>query len=61
GIVADDPKDDMFIACAVEGRARYIVSGDRHLLRLHRYERIRITTVAWFMHALERLERLRSL
>ncbi len=29
-----DPKDDMVVACAVEGNANYIVSGDPHLLAL---------------------------
>lgn len=57
GIIAADPKDDMFIACAVEGQARYIVSGDHHLLDLRRYGRVRIVTVAHFLRVLERLKR----
>jgi len=47
----------MFIACAVEGRARYIVSGDHHLLDLRRYGRVRIVTVAHFLRVLDRLKR----
>jgi len=61
GIVLPDPKDDMFISCAVEGRARYIISGDHHLQELRRHGRIRIRTVARFLRTLERLERWRSL
>lgn len=61
GVVVADPKDDMFISCAVEGRARYIISGDHHLQELRRYGRIRIRTVARFLRTLERLERWRSL
>jgi putative PIN family toxin of toxin-antitoxin system len=57
GIIAADPKDDMFIACAVEGQARYIVSGDHHLLDLRRYGRVRIVTVTHFLQVLERLKR----
>lgn len=57
GIIAADPKDDVFIACAVEGQARYIVSGDHHLLDLRRYGRIRIVTVTHFLRVLERLKR----
>lgn len=57
GVIAADPKDDMFIACAVEGQARYIVSGDHHLLDLRRYGRIRIVTVTHFLQVLERLKR----
>ncbi len=60
GIVLDDPKDDIFIACAIEGQTRHIVSGDHHLLKLCRYGSVRIVTVARFLHTLERLERLRS-
>jgi len=43
-IVPDDPKDDFIIAAAVEGKARYIVSGDEHLLNLGHYRGIKILT-----------------
>ena len=29
--ICDDPDDDKFIACALSGHIRYIVSGDKHL------------------------------
>lgn len=32
--VPDDPTDNKYLVCAVEGRADYIVSGDRHLREL---------------------------
>jgi uncharacterized protein len=32
--VSDDPDDDMFLAAALSGNARLIVSGDKHLLRV---------------------------
>jgi len=32
--VIDDPSDDKFIWCALEGRAEAIISSDHHLLRL---------------------------
>ena len=32
--VKSDPKDDMIVDCAVEGKADYIVSGDNHLLSI---------------------------
>jgi len=57
GVVTADPKDDVFLACAVEGQARYIVSGDRHLLNLRHHGRIRIVTVTRFLRLLERLKR----
>ncbi len=54
GVVTADPKDDMFIACAVEGEAKYIISGDRHLLDLRCYRAIRVVTAAYFLHVLDR-------
>jgi uncharacterized protein len=31
-LIDEDPSDNLFIDCAVEARAEYIVSGDRHLI-----------------------------
>ena len=42
--VTRDPKDDPVVACAVEGEADYIVSGDRDLLVLGVCEGVRIVT-----------------
>ncbi len=41
-IVKDDPDDNKFIECAVELGAQYIISGDKHLLRLKKYFEIEI-------------------
>lgn len=51
-----DPADDKFIACAVEGRADYIVTGDSDLLDLKTYEGVEIVTVESFLKILSRLE-----
>lgn len=32
--IEDDPSDDMFLWCAMDGKADRIISGDEHLLRL---------------------------
>ena len=48
-IVLDDPDDDFILACAEEGRARYVVSGDHHLLALHEYRGIEILTPREFV------------
>ena len=42
--VCDDPDDDKFIACAISGRAKYIVSGDKHLLKEFGYAGLKIVT-----------------
>jgi putative PIN family toxin of toxin-antitoxin system len=46
--VCRDPDDDKFISCAVDAECLYIVSGDKDLLALERYEGIGILTVAQF-------------
>ncbi len=33
-VIRDDPADDKFLECAIEARADYIISGDRHLKRI---------------------------
>ena len=45
-VVIEDPSDDMFLAAALEGDAAYIVSGDRHLLSLGRYQGVAIVSPA---------------
>lgn len=41
-IIRADPPDNMFLECALEARADYIVSGDRHLTRVRRFGGIEI-------------------
>ena len=43
----------MYLACAVEGEADYIVSGDQHLLKLGAFKGIQIITPAQFLNILE--------
>jgi putative PIN family toxin of toxin-antitoxin system len=53
GIIARDPEDDKFLACAIDAGADMIVSGDRHLLDLREYRGIPILTVRQFLEKLE--------
>ncbi len=46
--IARDCEDDHILACAKEGEADYIVSGDQDLLSLERYEGIPIVTPVAF-------------
>ena len=48
-IVGDDPSDDKFIRCAEAGRAKTIISGDQHLLRLKSFGAISILTPVQFL------------
>jgi putative PIN family toxin of toxin-antitoxin system len=50
--IPDDPQDEMFLACAVDGQADMIVSGDRHLLVLQEYRGIPILTARQFLDQL---------
>lgn len=47
--IPEDPADECFLDCAVEGKASAIVSGDRHLLRQKVFHRIPILTPAEFL------------
>jgi putative PIN family toxin of toxin-antitoxin system len=48
-VVDRDPSDDKFIECAVAGKARVIISGDKDLLSIGRYQRILIQSPAQFL------------
>jgi len=44
-VISADPDDDIILRVAYDGKADYIVSGDRHLLALKEFKGIRILTV----------------
>jgi len=50
--VERDPKDRKVLACAVGGKANFIVSGDKDLLVLDTYEGIPIVTADHFLQHL---------
>jgi len=47
--VCRDPKDDIFLEAALEGKAEYIVSGDFDLLDMKSFENIPVLRVAEFL------------
>ena len=51
-VVASDPDDDKYFAAAVEGDADVVVSGDRHVLDVKQFERIRVLTPRAFLDKL---------
>jgi hypothetical protein len=51
--VCSDPDDDKYLAAALEGRAAFVVSGDRHLLTLGEYEGVRIVSPHAFLDILD--------
>ena len=47
--ITDDPSDNIFLACAMEAEADYIVSRDPHLRDLKQFRRIEIIDVKTFV------------
>ena len=48
-----DPDDNRVLECAVAGRSDYIVSGDRHLLKLKAHAGIPILTARQFLDTVQ--------
>lgn len=53
GPVCRDPNDDMFIAAALAGKAKYIVSGDKALLYIQSFRTTEILTPAQFISVIQ--------
>lgn len=50
--IKEDPSDNMFLACAVEGRADFIISGDSHLTDLRAFQGVKIVNPDAFLKAI---------
>ncbi len=50
--IVKDPSDDKFLALALDGKASYIISGDKHLLGLKEFRGIKIVTAEEFLSRL---------
>ncbi len=48
-VIAADPSDNRILECAVAAKADYIVSGDKHLLRLKAFRNALVLKVADFL------------
>ena len=56
GGITEDPADDMFIACALEAKADYIVTRDPHLRNLKHFHGIQISDVTTFIEKVRQNE-----
>ncbi len=54
-VIEADETDNRILECAVSGKADYIVSGDRHILNLRKYERIKIVKAAEMVEILKKM------
>ncbi len=52
-MIHEDPADNMFLACANEAQADFVVTGDEHLLEVRSFEGTAIVTPRYFIRALE--------
>jgi len=53
--VIDDDPDNRILECAVEGRADFIISGDRHLTNLKNFQGIKIIAPSTFLALIAKL------
>ncbi len=53
--IEDDPADTKYLAAAVEAKADFIISGDRHLKDLKMFEGIRILDPSAFLRFVEKV------
>jgi len=52
--VKEDPADDLFIACAIEGEAKFIISRDHHLRSLKTFQGITILDPTSFLKTINK-------
>jgi putative PIN family toxin of toxin-antitoxin system len=53
-LVVNDPGDNMFLDCAIEGKVDYLVSGDHHLLSIGNCKGMQIINPDGFIEILAR-------
>jgi len=44
-VVKNDPDDDIILRTCYDGKSKYLVSGDRHLLELGKFRQTKIVTI----------------
>lgn len=54
-VITTDPPDNIVLACAVEGGADYLVSGNLHFINLKEYRNVKMVTPAQFLEILKSL------
>ncbi len=54
-VILEDPDDDVGLTTVISGKAEYIVSGDKHLLKIACYEKAQIVSVNQFIQIVAKL------
>jgi putative PIN family toxin of toxin-antitoxin system len=53
-IVTEDPDGDVILDTALCGKAEYIVSDDKHLLKIARYQNVQILSINEFLQKIDK-------
>lgn len=53
-VVKDDPADDKILECATDSQAEFVVSKDKHLLKLQRFQDTKIITPRDFLELISK-------
>lgn len=53
-VIKADESDNRILECAISGKANLILSGDKHLLRLKKYQNIPIMKPAYLKYLMEK-------
>lgn len=48
-VITEHASDNKFLECALDSKADYVVSGDRHLLNVVAFRKIRMVSVSGFL------------
>ncbi len=52
-VIKEHPADNKFLECTLAAKADYIVSGDRHMLKVVSYKKIHVLSVSDFLALIE--------
>lgn len=52
-VILEHPADNKFVECALAAQADYIVSGDKHVLKVGIYKDIKMISVSNFLKLIE--------
>lgn len=52
-IIKEDPEDNKFLECALKGEVEYVVSGDKHLLKIKEFKGVKIVSANEFLDMIE--------
>ena len=55
-VIKDHDSDNKFLECALAAKANFIVSGDKHLLKIEAYKKIKILRVIDFLQLINMAE-----